>query len=84
MYVGFVHLPFDDIFLLLNGSKDLSILKEKIKKKQVFWNKVRSVEKETKENPWFLIVKHSEIIVLFHLHIPLLCGWWDHWRILKK
>ena len=48
------------------------------------YHKVWSVEKETKENPWLLMVKHSEIILFFHLHIPLLCGWWDHQRILKK
>ena len=41
------------------------------------------LEKETKVNPWFLMVKHSEIF-FFYLHIPLLCGSWDHQRILSK
>ena len=45
--------------------------------------KVWSVEKETKENPCLLIVKHLEIISYFHLYIPSLCGSWDHKSILK-
>ena len=30
------------------------------------------------------MVKHSEIISFLYLHIPLLCGSWDHQRILSK
>ena len=38
----------------------------------------------TKVNLQLLKVKHSEIISFLYLHIPLLCGSWDHQRILWK
>ena len=50
----------------------------------VSYTKVWSVEKDTKENPWLLMVNYSEIISFFHQHISLLCGSWDHQIILKK
>ena len=42
------------------------------------------LEKETKVNPWFLMVKHSEIILFLHLHFTWLYGSWHPKRILKK
>ena len=60
-------LPLVDVIFV---SKEYALSKN-------FKNKVWSIKKDTKENPWLLMVNDSEIISFFHLHISLLCGSWD-------
>ena len=46
--------------------------------------KVRSIEKDTKVYAKYQVVKHSEIILFFYLHITLLSGSRQHQILLKK
>ena len=42
------------------------------------------VKTEYQKRSQMLMIKHSETILFSYLHISLLCGSWNHKRILKK
>ena len=50
----------------------------------LLYSKEWGLEKETKVNPWFLMMKHSEITWFFHLHFTWLFVSWHPQRILKN